>query len=165
VADLQHIDRLQQAALGQSRFDRRLGIAGEQRAEGVATKNPYHRRVVDVVVRQRAVRIGLVGVQDRERGALIERQLQAGPRVTQSPACERDEARVGRIGERSTGIEHQSDPIATQHLHQSRDVVLVRMREHHDVDAVLKERQRFANPSQRQVRVRAAVDEHGGARW
>lgn len=48
VADLQHIHPAQQSALDQHRLDRRLRIAGQQRAEGAAAQEADHGGVVDV---------------------------------------------------------------------------------------------------------------------
>jgi hypothetical protein len=48
VADLQHIHPAQQPALGQHRFNRRLGIACQQRAETAAAQEADHGGIVDV---------------------------------------------------------------------------------------------------------------------
>jgi hypothetical protein len=53
VADLQDIHPAQQSALGQHRFDRRLSIAGQQRAETAVAEEADHGGIVDVASGER----------------------------------------------------------------------------------------------------------------
>lgn len=53
VADLQHIHPAQQSPLGQHRLDRRLRIAGQQRAEAAAAQEADDGGIVDVTSWQR----------------------------------------------------------------------------------------------------------------
>jgi hypothetical protein len=64
VSDLEEVDRRKQAALEQRRLDRRLGVAGEQRAEPAVAEHHHDRPVVDVALRQRRGRIGPCRVDD-----------------------------------------------------------------------------------------------------
>ena len=57
-------------------------------------------------------------------------------------------------------MEHRADPEAVEHVDEPGDVVLVRVAEHEQVDAAGEERQVRADPAQRELGIRAAVDEH-----
>ena len=54
------------------------------------------------------------------------------------------------------------DPVPIEHLHEAADVVLVRVVQYEDVDVPDVERHVRPEPSERLLRVRAAVDEHRG---
>lgn len=66
VTDLQHVDRGEQPAIGKPRLDRCLGIAGEERAERAELEPGDDRCVVDVLVGERPIGIGLGGIQDEQ---------------------------------------------------------------------------------------------------
>ncbi|HSM38380.1 MAG TPA: hypothetical protein VK838_03540, partial [Candidatus Limnocylindrales bacterium] len=54
VTHLQQVDRADEPAGQQRTLHRRLGVAGQQRADGTALQQHDHRSVVDVAVRQRS---------------------------------------------------------------------------------------------------------------
>lgn len=56
-------------------------------------------------------------------------------------------------------MEHELDPVASQHLDQSGDVILVRMGEEHHVDLPPPERKGCAELAQRPIRVGPTVHE------
>jgi hypothetical protein len=72
VADLEHVHRPQHAALEQSPLDGRLGVAGQQRPEPPVLEQRHHRRVVDVVLGQRAGCVGIGWEQDGQGRAGIQ---------------------------------------------------------------------------------------------
>lgn len=165
MPDLQQVHRLEPAA-HERRLDRRLGIAGEQGGEPAAPENEHDRPVVDVALGKRQGRIALGGVEHLDRGDGVERQRRAGAGET-----DRD-AGIGRIGQQAVvrgvleadaGMEQCPDLEAIEHLDEPRDVVLVRMAEHHQVDPSGVEWQVRAEPSQCELRVGPAVDEHRSA--
>jgi hypothetical protein len=167
MSDLQHVDPTEQPAFGQHRLDRRLGIAGEQRAEAAAAKHPDHRRIVDVTLRQRAGNVTGRGVQDGEYGRRIQLQALAaaglGEASTRLSTGELQKSRVGRVRIVAAGIQHQADPITLEGCHQSCDVILVGMGEDHDVYAALPPWQPLSKTTQQKIGIRSAVDQEGGA--
>jgi hypothetical protein len=75
------------------------------------------------------------------------------------------QAAVGGVVEGNPGMDEHSHPESRHHLDQAGDVILVRVGKEHEIDTALEERQRCAQPSQRQLRIRPAVDEHRPPRW
>lgn len=55
------------------------------------------------------------------------------------------------------------DAVALEHADQSRDVVFVRVRQHHDVDAAVPRRHDAVELREDAVGIGPAVDEHAGA--
>jgi hypothetical protein len=58
VSDFQQVDARHDAAGQEGRFDRRLGVAGEQGGEAAVAQDEHHRTVVDVALGQRSRGIG-----------------------------------------------------------------------------------------------------------
>jgi hypothetical protein len=58
MADLEHVDRHQQATLQQQGLDRRLGVAGQQRPKATMGEQRHHRCVVDVTLGEWRIGIG-----------------------------------------------------------------------------------------------------------
>ena len=75
------------------------------------------------------------------------------------------EAWVGGVVERDAGVYEHADLETRHHLDQAGNVVLVRVREEHQVDPALEEREVRAQAAKGDVRVGAAVDEHGAPGW
>lgn len=139
VADLQEVDVAQPATGDQERLDRSLGIAGEQGTERPMAQEGDDRAVVDVAIEQRCC--GVVGarIEDLERGGGVELEYLARPGQRQP-----GRRPLGRIGqqqgvrgvlERNAAVQHEADAMPLQHVHQARDVVLVRMGQEQDIDA------------------------------
>jgi hypothetical protein len=80
VADLQHVDRTDEAARDERRFDRCLGVAGEQGREAPMPNDEHDRPVVDVALRERRGGVGIAGVEDLDRRCGIQRDRRAGAR-------------------------------------------------------------------------------------
>lgn len=151
MAHLQQVDVGDLLALQQQFLDRPFRVALEHGAELSVTEQPDHGGVVHVVLGQWRPRIGLGRVQDIELGR-AQRQSLACARQPVDPrpfsACQRHEACVRRIRVVAARVEHRADLIALQHRHQPGHVVLVRVGEHHDVDAPLPEGQPLAQAAQ-----------------
>ena len=167
VADLQHIDDEECPPAHEDCLDGCFGIPGKQRGEPAIANQHDHRSVVDVALGERRSRIGLRRVHDLDRGGRIEHETLTGSRE-----CAADlpighfgyESSVRRVLERNAGMEYGADMESVQHLDQSRDVVLVRMAQNEQVDAAREEREVGPQPSERQLRIRATVDQHRRAR-
>ena len=162
VADLEDIDRSDQATRDECGLDRRLGVTGQQCREAAHLEQQHDRSVVDVALGKRRVDVGLCRIEDGGGGARSE--IEALARACQDG---RDggsgrighQAVVGRVLERDPGVQHGADAVAIQHVDEPGDVVLVRMADHEHVDPSGEERQVRPDPSQRQLGVRPAVDE------
>jgi hypothetical protein len=127
----------------------------------------HDRAIVDVAFREWGGCVGLRGVEDLDRCCRIEQEPLARPYLHDARRGLQvgigHEVVVGGVLEADAGMEQGADPEPGQHVDQAGDMVLVGMAQHQQVDAARKERQRVAEATQRQLRVRAAVDEHGGA--
>ena len=167
MADLQEVDLRQEATFEQQGLDRCFGVARQQSREAAVADHHHDRAVVDVAFRERGGCVGLRGIQDLDRGRRIEEEPLARP-------CLQDTRRglqcgighemvVSGVLEPDACMEQRSDPEAGQHVDQAGNVVLMGMAQHQQVDPAREERQPGAEATQRQLRVRAAVDEHDGA--
>lgn len=72
------------------------------------------------------------------------------------------EGRVARPRPVHADLGHGPDPISLEQDGQARDVILVRMRQHDQIDAPVPGRQSFVEHDQQTVRVGTTVDEHPG---
>ena len=166
VPDLEDVDRRQEPARDERRLYRRLGVAGQQGREAAHPQEQHDRAVVDVALGKGRCRIGLARIQHLDRGRLPEPKGVSG---AQDPNRYRGvvrighQAAVGDVGEGDARVENRADPEAVEHVHEPRDVVLVRVAEHEQVDAAGEEGQVPANASQGELRVRPPVDEHRGS--
>ncbi len=167
MADLEDIDRCQQPASQERLLDGPLGVTGEQRLEAAVAEEHDDGAVVDVTFRKRRRRIGIVGVEHLERGRSVEPDRLPGPGDRESdPGVPRrigQQPLVGLVREADAGVQHGPDAEPLDHIHQPRDVVLVRVADDHEVDAPLEERQVRPEPAQRELRIRPAVDQRSGA--
>ncbi len=165
MTDLEHVDLRDRAAREQLGLDGRLGVAGQQRRKASVCEQQDDRAVVDVPVRQWRGRLGRAGVEHRDIGRRVERDVLSG-------AGDDDRRRRSvRIGQQAleggilvadARLEDGADAEAVEHVDQSGDVILVRMGQHQQVDASREERQVRADASKGELRIRAAVDQHGG---
>ena len=166
VTDLEHVDLRDRSAREQRALDWCLGVAGQQRREACVREQQDDRAVVDVAVRQWRGRLGCAGVEHRHIGRRVERDALSG--------AGDDDRRRGpvRIGQQTlegwilvanARLEDGADAEAVEHVDQSGDVILVRMGQHQQVDASREERQVRADAAKGQLRIRATVDQHGGA--
>jgi hypothetical protein len=166
VADLQHVDRPEHAARDEGGLDRFLGISGQEGREPAVPEHRDHRAVVDVAVGEWRQRIGLGGGEDLEGREPAQRQALSCSRDDDRDAGGRrvgEKAVVGRVLERDGGVDEDADAEPVEDVDEPGHVVLVGMTEEENVDATAVERQIRPEPSQRALRVGAAVDEHGGA--
>ena len=67
---------------------------------------------------------------------------------------------MGRGSRRRPGMKKVADLESAEGLDKPRNVVLVRVAEHDDIDPSRMERQVRTDPTQRELRIRTAVDEH-----
>jgi hypothetical protein len=74
VADLEHVDGVQEPAIGEACLDGSLRVAGQQGDESAGAQDGHDRRVVDIAVGQRPGRIGRGRIDDLERRRVIDRQ-------------------------------------------------------------------------------------------
>jgi hypothetical protein len=116
---------------------------------------------------QRCGRVGLGGVEDLDRGGGIEGDDLASTRQRRGQAWLEErigqEVVVRRVVVGDAGVRQRADPETGQDLDEAGHVVLVRMAEHHHVDAPREERQAPAEPPQGQLGIRPAIDQHRGA--
>jgi hypothetical protein len=167
VPDLQDVDRRNHPTAQQELLDRRLRIAGEHRAEGPVAQYRNHRSVVDVAIGQRQAGIGVGREEHLQRRRRVEGDDLAGAgrdQYAERPGIGQ-QAVVGRILVLAIRLDHDAHPEAGQDLHQPGDMVLVRVGDDHQFHSAAGERQRFAEPSQGQIRIRPAVDDGDGTRW
>jgi hypothetical protein len=165
MRDLEHVDPTQ-AVREQPWIDVLLGVAREQEADAVRLAQEHDRDVVDAAPRGR--RLGRdAGLRpDHAEGHLVERQAcPGGERAPRRIAV--TELRVPRLpcraGTTHPGLEHPADPIALEHPHQARRVILVRVAEDDHVDPPVPRRQAAVKRDQQAVGVRATVDQHASA--
>lgn len=165
VPDLEHVDRPQQAALQQQLLDRCLRVAGEQRTEAAALQQQDHRAVVDVAFGQGRLRIRRIGKEHEKARPFAERNQIAGPGQMELSsglgARQSDEAWVGGVLVLASRLIDDPDAEPLECRNETGDVVLVRVGEDHHVQPALPEGKPGSELTERQVRIRAAVDECG----
>jgi hypothetical protein len=169
VANLEHVDRPQHGAGLEELLDRLLSVSGEQRAEAAEAQQADDRGVVDVIRGEGRLGVSRAGVPDLEDGSRVEVQslTGAGEDVPRSRFDSRQsqEALVARVRVRTAAIKDRSHAKPAKDIRQATHVVLVGMRQDHDVDRALPPRKRRAELPERPVGVRARVDQHGPACW
>ena len=124
------------------------------------------RRTIEVSLIPRPVAAGSVGtpgsgqsavseISSRRRRAPVASVALGGPCI---------EGRIPGGPPRSrpvhAGFEHPPNPVPLQHPHQARDVILVGMGQHDDVDPPVPGRDALVQGHQEAVRVRPAIDQH-----
>lgn len=167
MSDLEQVHDRKDAASDEHCLDRRLGVAGEEGGEPTVAQDHHHRAVVDVALGERRGRIGLGGIEDLDRRRGIEREDRAGSRERAGQdrlgGSIGEQAVMRRVLEPDPGVKERADLESVEGVDQPRDVVLVWVAEHHHADPSRVERQVRTNPTQRELRIGTAVDEHGRA--
>jgi hypothetical protein len=163
VRNLEEIER-RQAATEELRVDAFLDIAREQEplAGGLAEQHDGH-----VVDRRSAIgwmQGHAVGVRPQDAEVdRVERQLVAGRQPPMWRAALGEDRRpcvVARPGPGHARLVDPPDPIPSEQRREARDVVLVRVREHEDVDPPVPRRQALVEGDEQSRRVRAAIHDH-----
>jgi hypothetical protein len=168
VADLEHVHRRQQSALGQQLFDRDVRVPGEQRPEPVEAEQANDRSVVDVALRQWSRHVGRRGIDEREGRRPVESQPRSGSGQLEPAARlvagQLQEARIGRVGVVAAGVKHHANLVAFEGGHQAGHVVLVRVGEDHHVDVAPPPREPLAETAKQEILIGSAIDQHRRAR-
>ena len=168
MPDLQHVDPGQEAAVSQHCLDRHVRVPGEQGRKAAVAKQPDHRCIVDVALRQGGRNVIRRGIQQGEDRPGVEAQALAGAcrhqSTTRLRAGQPQEQGIGRVCVVATRVEDQANLISLESGHQPGDVVLVRVGQDQDVDAAVPPRQPLPEPAQQEIRIRATVDQHGRPR-
>ncbi len=167
VRDLEDVDG-RQAGRQERRVDVLLDVAGQQEASVADGPEQDHRDVVD----SRPA----VGRLERDRAAdgpahlerdVVDGQPVAGgddPVGRRRPARQgRDPGLVARAWAAHPRLEHPLDVITIEEQGQPRDVVLVRVRQDHDIDPPVPRGQPPIELDEQAIRVGAAVDEQSAA--
>ena len=153
MADLEEVDRRDRASADERRLDRGLRVASEQGREARMAEQQHDRAVVDVALREWCGCIDHGRVDDLDRGGSVEREPLPGARDADRhapPDCGVGEERAVRgVLEVGSGVQEGPDAEAVEDVHEAGDVVLVRVREDHDVDGAPEERQVRAEAAQR----------------
>lgn len=165
MGDLEDVDR-GQAARDQLRVNALLRVAGEQEPAALRLAQQDDRRVVDA----RAGRGRRDGDGAGERPQDVEAdlaQLQAragGERGPRWPVPERGvPGRPAGTASPHAGLEHAAHAVALERADEPGHVVLVRVRQHDDVQPPVPRRDLRIELEQEPVGVRAAIDEHACA--
>jgi hypothetical protein len=163
MADLEEIDHGDRPTCQQRCLDGGLGIPCQQGREAAVREEQHDRSVVDVTLGKRRGGFGGARIEHRQRRGAIERDS--------LPGAGDDDGRGGlvRIGQealegwvlvRDPGLKDRPDAEAVEHVDEARDVVLVRVREHQQIDMAHEERQVCADAAEGQFGVWTAVDQH-----
>ena len=164
MPDLEQVDDRHDRAGDERSLDGRLGVAGEKGRKAAVAQDHHDRAVVDVALgkRRNGVRIGRV--QDLEgRGGIQGVGLpRAGKRDIQRRlrGCVGKQVVMRGVLEGDPRVKEGADLESVEGLDQPRNVVLVRVAEHHEVNASRVERQICTDSTQGDLWIRTAVDEH-----
>jgi hypothetical protein len=163
MGDLQEVDRRQPGG-HQLGIHVLLEVAHEEEPSRTDRAEQHDRRVVDglAVVERPGGDRARDGPQDSD-GDLVQSQAVARG----EPSARRNAVgqlghpgRVPRALAGQAGLVHRTDGIAIQEQAEPRDVVLVGMRQDHDVDPPIPGRQPLTERNEQPTRVRPTVDEH-----
>ena len=165
VGDLDQVDAREPA--GEQRgVDALLDVAHQQEPAAVRLAQEHDRDVVDPRAGVgRLERHGArVRPQDRQPD-LAEADLRAGREEAtgRSVVEDRVPGRPSGAGPVHAGLVHPSDVVALEDPRQACDVILVRVRQHHDVEPPVPRRDARVQRQQDPIGVGATVDQHPGA--
>jgi hypothetical protein len=166
VGDLQQVHPGQSAA-DELRVDLLLDIAGKQEAVGTGLRQEDDRHVVDggAAVRRpfrHPVRVGPEHLEADPIEAQAVASDQPAARWATGPQGRRPGLVAGTWPERP-GLVDAADAVAREQRGQSSHVVLVRVRQHEDVDAAIPRRQSLVERDQESSRVGPAIDQEATA--
>jgi len=165
VGDLEQV-HARQPTPDERRIDVLFHVAGEQEPLAVGRAEQHHRGVVDrlAVIEWRTRNGAGVRPQDREPDG-VEREVVAGHERGRAPAT--DECGGPRLVPGSPPgqprLVHLPDPVARQHDREPGDVVLVRVRQDHQVEAPIPRWEALVECLEQSVGIRPAVDDHSSA--
>ena len=164
MADLQEVDGRQKPSLDEESLDRRSRIPRQQRRELAMADDHHDRAVVDVLGRDRPDGIGLRGIHDLDRCRRTQREglsgTSHGHRQVRISGDVHHEPVMRGVLEGDGRVEEAVHAEAIYDVDEPGDVVLVRVREHDNVDLAIEEGQVLAEPAQCQLGVRPAVNQH-----
>jgi hypothetical protein len=165
VGDLEHVDP-REPAPHQPGVDVLLGITGQQEAQPVGFAEQHDGDVVDPATRRRGCLGHALSWPDHGQRHLVEPEPRPGrqraPWRLAVPQL-RVPCLPRRPGPTHPRLEHPPHAVALEQAHQPRDVVLVRVAEHDDVDPAVPRGEPPVELDQQPLGVRAAVDQHSRA--
>ena len=166
MRDLEDVD-VREAAPDERRVEILLEIPHQQEPSRARLPEQHHGCVVDrLAVRERPVRDGAGVRPEHPERELVERQPVAGGEQIVGRATGRKDRRPRpRAGSFAgqAGLVDMPDAVAPQDRDQPRDVVLVGMGQHEQVDPVIPRRQPLIERDQQAVRVGAAIHDQPSA--
>jgi hypothetical protein len=148
-------------------LDLRLGVPRQEEAPALERAEEHDRDVV-----HRAAVAGRLG---RDTGGVRREHVEVDPiereavarcdAAARGPAFREDrrEGLVPRAEARHPGLHDPPDAVTLQDQRQSRDMVLVRVGQHDEVDPAVPRRHPSVERDEEPVGIRAAVDEHAPA--
>ena len=163
VGDLEQVDP-RQAPGHEHRIHVVLRVAREEESPAVRLAQQHDRRAVD----RPAVRTRLRGHPgcrpERDEPDLANPEAGTGGECRPGRAAPQGGVPRGPARTRPThpGLVDLPDPVPLEHPHQARHVVLVRMRQDHDVEPAVPRRHPRVQLEQQPLRVRSTVHEHPG---
>lgn len=173
VCDLQDVELRSQppreSSGEQLRIDLFLGIAREEHVACTKVQLEYDRRVVDVLAAARWVTWHLAG----------ERPLDVEPRpVKPQPVAGRDHPRRATLGRQLSPVsgvtgagpkhavlDHLADLVSRQQQRQARDMVLVRVCQHNDIEPAVPCWDALVEEREQAVGIGAGIDQHPATAW
>ena len=164
VAGLEEVDR-RKAAGDQQLLHVRLRVAGEEKAPALERPQQHDRRVVHRRSRRRSPRRGRGPRRARARRRRSRRGRSGRPSTSRPDVAPRaartaSERLVAGAAPGHPGLDDPSHAVALEDERQARNVVLVRVREHDQVDAAVPGRHAGVEGNEQAVGIGAAVDEH-----
>ena len=163
VGDLEQVDR-RQATREERRVHVLLEVAREQESEPAGLAQEHDRGVVDALaIRRGSRRDGFRVRPENAEADPVDRQSIPGrePAARRPARLEHVEPRlVAGSTSRQAGFVGAPHPVSLEDQRQARNVVLVGMGEHDDVDPAIPRRQPLVERLQESSRVRPAVDHH-----
>jgi hypothetical protein len=164
VRDLQHVEA-GEAASEERRVHVILGVAGEEEPAAVRLAQEDDGGVVDPAAGGRRLDRHEVVRPEDVHGDLVEAEARAGgQRRTRRTVAQRGVPGLpaGALPVHPW-LEHASDAVARQHADQPRDMVLVGMGEHDEVDAPVPGRDPRVELHEQPIGIGAAVHQHAAS--
>lgn len=166
MSDLEHGDA-RQAPLDEDGVDVVLGVRFEQHAPVADLREEHDREIVHPAarIRRRAGDGTGVGPEDLEHH-LVEPEAVSRVKPFGAEAARTERLDEGGVPGPLPGeprLEHATDPVAAEDERQAGNVVLVRMGEHDEVEAMVPRRQPAIEHADEAIRVGAAVDQKAAA--